>query len=288
MNTVHQTRLGWRERLIFAFLFMLCSTTIYFLFNPWGAGPVLDKVPDYLAKIGTGIVLLALTLFSRKSRRLHQYWQIIFALFILTAALSLDFIFGQYMIKYLGILDITPAGWAYQKLNEALIVICVVIGCTLATGNHLGSIYLQKGKLKLGLLIGVLTFVAAAVGSFPMAALFGAQGLTIQQVIPWIPWVLIFVFANAFMEELLFRGLFLRKLEPFLGKFLSNLMIASVFTLLHGLATYTVDQMIFLAVLFPLALAWGYLMQKTDSLWGSILFHAGMDIPIMLGIFYNL
>jgi len=46
--------------------------------------------------------------------------------------------------------------------------------------------------------------------------------------------------------------------------------------------------LIFLAVLVPLALAWGYLMQKTDSIWASILFHAGMDIPIMLGIFSNL
>jgi membrane protease YdiL (CAAX protease family) len=90
------------------------------------------------------------------------------------------------------------------------------------------------------------------------------------------------------MEELLFRGLFFKKLEPFVGKFLSNLMIALVFTLLHGLSTYSVDQMLFLFILFPLALMWGYIMQKTDSIWGSVLFHAGMDIPIMLGIFSNL
>jgi len=25
-----------------------------------------------------------------------------------------------------------------------------------------------------------------------------------------------------------------------------------------------------------------------DSVWGSILFHAGMDIPVILGIFSNL
>jgi membrane protease YdiL (CAAX protease family) len=53
------------------------------------------------------------------------------------------------------------------------------------------------------------------------------------------------------------------------------------------LVNYTADQYLFLAILFPLALAWGYIMQKTDRLWGSILFNAGMDIPIMLGIFSN-
>jgi membrane protease YdiL (CAAX protease family) len=42
------------------------------------------------------------------------------------------------------------------------------------------------------------------------------------------------------------------------------------------------------AVTFPLALALGTIMQKTDSIWGSILLHAGLDIPVMLGISSNL
>lgn len=29
-------------------------------------------------------------------------------------------------------------------------------------------------------------------------------------------------------------------------------------------------------------------MQGTDSIWGSVLFHAGADIPVMIGIFSNL
>jgi membrane protease YdiL (CAAX protease family) len=49
--------------------------------------------------------------------------------------------------------------------------------------------------------------------------------------------------------------------------------------------TYTRDQLLFLAVVVPLALAWGAIMQKTESIWGSILFHAGMDIPVFLSIF---
>jgi membrane protease YdiL (CAAX protease family) len=57
---------------------------------------------------------------------------------------------------------------------------------------------------------------------------------------------------------------------------------------MHGSVTYTASNAIFLAILFPLALVWGYVMQKTDSVWGSILFHAGMDILIFLGIFSGL
>jgi len=168
------------------------------------------------------------------------------------------------------------------------VVVCVVVGCTLASGDKLGSIYMQKGKLKLGLLIGFGTFLLVAAGSLPMATLFKSQNLSSARLIPWIPWVLIFVLSNATLEELLFRGLFLRKLEPFFGKFFSNLLIAFVFTLMHGAVTYTVDQYKFLAILFPLALLWGYIMQKTDAIWTSILFHAGMDIPIILSVFSTL
>jgi len=160
---------------------------------------------------------------------------------------------------------------------------------TLLTGGSLGSIYIQKGNLKLGLLVGGVAFLLSAVASPWMAgALFNGQNLTPDRLKVWLPWVLIFALANAAQEELLFRGLFLRKLQPFFGKLLSNVLIVVVFTLVHQGVNYTSDQLGFLAVLTLLAFAWGYLMQKTDSIWGSILFHAGMDIPVILGILSNI
>jgi membrane protease YdiL (CAAX protease family) len=288
MNKNPLSKNNWLERVVLAILFVVLGTAIMYVFNPWGSGTVLPKVYDYITKIGVCIVLLAAAFLAKRSLRFQRYWQILFGLFILTLTVTLDLVFGIYYIKYLNIQDTSPVTIAFQKLNEAFVVVSVVIGCTLASGNNLGSIYIQKGKLKLGLWIGLGAFLLAAAGSFPMAASFKAQNLTIARVLPWIPWVLIFVLSNATLEELLFRGLFLRKLEPFFGKFLSNLLVAIVFTLMHGAVTYTVDQYMFLAILFPLALLWGYIMQKTDAIWASILFHAGMDISIILGIFSNL
>jgi membrane protease YdiL (CAAX protease family) len=48
---------------------------------------------------------------------------------------------------------------------------------------------------------------------------------------------------------------------------------------------YAPDIVVFLAILLVLALACGYVIQKTESLWGSVLFHAGADLMIILGIF---
>jgi membrane protease YdiL (CAAX protease family) len=290
-KTMKNNRLSagaWIERIVLALGFIGIGGAIMIVFKPWGK-QYFGPVDNYLWRIGLSLLLLVAAWLAHRSARLARYWQIVFALFILSVALSLDWVFGSYLFDSLHVSDSTPIGWALPKLNDCFVIVSVVIVFTILSGNKLGSIYLQKGRLKLGLIIGAITFLVAAAGSIPMAdLLFNGNGLTLVRVLPWTPWVLITVLANGALEEITFRGLFLRKLEPFFGKFLSNFLIALVFTVLHKGASYTSQEYIFLAILVPLALAWGYIMQKTDSVWGSILFHAGMDIPIFLGIFANL
>lgn len=276
----------WGERIVLALLFVAIGSLIMIVFSPWR--PLLGRVNDYLGRICLIVLLLVAVLLMRRSSHLEKYWFVLLGFLIMAVAVSLDWVFGIYLIDYLGVKDSVPAGWALPKLNECIVIVSVIILFTKMSGSSLGSIYIQKGNLKLGLIVGLIAFSLAAAGSIPMASLFNARDLSFARILPWIPWLLIYVLANGAMEELLFRGLFLRKLEPFFGKILSNFMIAFVFTAIHGAVNYTVDQYLFLAILFPLALTWGYIMQKTDSVWGSMLFHAGMDIPIMLGIFSNL
>ena len=64
--------------------------------------------------------------------------------------------------------------------------------------------------------------------------------------------------------------------------------MALAFVFMHYGVPYTAQQALFLGATLPLALAWGWLMRKSDGIWGSVLFHAGMDIPIMMGMFSNL
>lgn len=266
--------------------FLGLGSLIMLVFSPWH--PVLNRRLDYLGRLVLISVLFLASQSARIQPKLKQYALILFGLFILITAISLDYISGIYLIKHIGITDAAPMGWAVQKVNEFVMVVGTVVILTKLNGQSLKSLYIQRGKLGLGLAIGLGTFLLAAAGAIPMSALFNARGLTLSRVLPWVPWILIFVLANAAMEEILFRGLFLKKLSPFVGKFGANLLVAVVFTLIHGFTSYSADNLIFLAILFPLALAWGWIMQKTEGVWASILFHAGMDIPIMLGIFSNL
>ena len=270
-------------RVGFALLFSFIASLIIVVFSQYR--PMLSGWADLLGRIGLMLILLIAALLVRRSNA-HHCWHLIFGLFIMACAVSLDWWTSRFILDSLGGYPDSPVGWALEKLKTVAIVAIAVISLTRFSGNSLGSIYLQRGDLKRGLAIGLIAFGVAAAGSIPMSQLmFTGENVSMADLLAWAPWILIAVLANAANEELLFRGLFLRKLEPFYAKFLSNGLVALVFTSLHLGVTYTRDQIFFLAIVIPLALAWGYIMQKTDSVLGSILFHAGTDIPIFLALF---
>jgi membrane protease YdiL (CAAX protease family) len=283
MSDNRTTAPQWTERIVVALLFGAVGLLIVAVFSPWQ--PLLSGLADTLGRASLVAALLAAALLARRTSQFKRYWQLLYGLFVLAVAVSADWFTALALISTHAVNTSTPAGMALQKLSDGVVISAVVLLLTRASGSSLGSIYVQKGKLRRSIIIGLVTFGVAAVTSMPIAqVMFRAQNLTLARMLPWLPWILIFVLANATAEELMFRGLFLRKLEPLFGPFLANCLIAIVFTGLHATVTYTSDQMMFLVALLPLALAWGYVTQRTDAVWGSILFHAGMDIPIVLGL----
>jgi uncharacterized protein len=280
------TPAGWIERIVLALAFTGTGGLIWLVFSPYR--PWLKGASDQTGRLILILALGAAVWLLRRNGRTAKYAPVFLGLWIMAVAISVDRWLGVYLIQQVGVSDKAPAGWAVLKVSQ-LIIVPVVLLLTLAAGGSLGSIYVHKGRLKLGLGVGLITFTLAAAGSVTMAnEIFAGRELTAARIAGWLPYLLVFVFANAIHEELLFRGLHLRKLEPFFGRFLSSLMVALVFTVIHQAVDYTTDKTVFLAATFLLALAWGWLMQKSDAVWGSILFHAGMDLPIMLGIFSNL
>jgi len=252
--------------------------------------PLLDQNADRIGRIVLAAIFLIFALAARRSSRFRKYWLISFAFFISILAISADYYLApsRWLLSLFRMPLQTPSGLALDKLDSSLVIIGLILLLTRISGEDLSSLYLAKGNVRKSLVIGIIAFLIAVSGSVFVADLFGAQDLRTERILPWIPWILIFIFGNAFNEELLFRGLFLKKLEPAVGRFLSNLAVAIPFVLHHTGVTYTNDALLFLAYLLPLSLAWGYITQKTDSLWGAVLFHAGTDIPVVLVLFSKL
>jgi membrane protease YdiL (CAAX protease family) len=217
----------------------------------------------------------------RRSEGARHYWPVLHALFVGALAVFLSTHFSDRLVEGLPFTAASPAWIAVAKLAESLWRVTPTLLLVGLSGDDLRSVYLSGGRVRYGLSVGMIGFAALATVAFlPLATRGGAAAL-----ISLAPWILLFVLANGFTEELLFRGLFLRRFERFLGGPLANLLTALVFTLLHAGANDGGGGVMMLATLFPLALAWGWLMQKSDSLWGSALFHAGADCLLIVGLY---
>jgi membrane protease YdiL (CAAX protease family) len=108
-----------------------------------------------------------------------------------------------------------------------------------------------------------------------------------KKAIPALPWLLAFALSNAFFEELLIRGLFLKRYIALLGTAWSLVLSA----LCYGLFFLGVQAVVgpipysALVVILPLGLLYGFLIQYSNSIWGSVSVHAGIDLIFLLGVF---
>ena len=100
-----------------------------------------------------------------------------------------------------------------------------------------------------------------------------------EQLVARLPWALLFSLTNGLMEELWFRGLFLRRFADLVGAGGAIVVTALVFTVSHAASSYMnpAEAVMFQIILLPMALLFGFLMHRTDNVWGAALYHAGSD-----------
>jgi membrane protease YdiL (CAAX protease family) len=176
---------------------------------------------------------------------------------------------------------------AIDKLSQFLHVVPVILLMTLLARQELGSIFLQAGRLKQGLLFGMISFVGFAAFSYLINR---SNSEFLRLLIKGLPWLLLFVFANSIMEELWFRGIFLNKFVPLVGRTGAIILTALLFGLSHINASYDFPGGggVFGMVVFSLGAVGAHAMLKDDSLIGPVLFHAGYDLVIILPIINSL
>ena len=268
---------SWKQSLVTMAIFLVCGCTIgaaaYVSFLPQEARTVL--------KVTTAAATLAAWLMLQGRERLHLFRPILLGFFSVSIGLLLAQFFGTIPLRLLGWSVTTARGIAMAKLGEALAIALSILVTHFAVGGTRDGLFLKRGNLKPGLTAGIFGFVAFA-GIGALQAL--GSGLNWETVAAALPWIAIFIFSNAFMEELWFRALFLKKLEPLVGAGPALVSTALVFALVHISSTYVIDIVLFLVALMALGLLWGWLMRKSDSIWGSVLIHAGADVLVVVGL----
>lgn len=226
-------------------------------------------------------------LVCRRSSALAPWKSVAFAVFAAVFGLSLAWYAGDPIMAWLHIAGDTPMAVAISKFTQMVLTVAAILAVTAVAREPLRSLYLCKGRLLLGLGLGfsgfllflVITFVPG--GPF-FAAASSAGGLA--KLWPLLPWAALFVASNAFFKEVLFRGLFLGRSEALTNQWFALFATTIAFALAHVQVNYAANVAGFVAFVFVLGLAWGYLMQTSRSIWGSVLFHAGADVAVILPI----
>jgi membrane protease YdiL (CAAX protease family) len=263
---------------VFASLFAV-GLLVFFVGGYWAGIPHGFRT---VVKIALPCLLFLAALACDRTESLKHWRSVWLAFFAASCAFLVAWWVSDPLMRLFGLTTDSVPGIAFMKLFDALPIVGTAMLVARLGGSKPADLYLQRGRVRAWLAVGIVSFAA-----FVVLFLIQARGQNIpaDRLVAYAPWILLFVFSNAFMEELHFRGLLLRPFERLLGRHPANLCIALFFTLAHAPVQYAPDILWFLAVLLVLALAWGYVIQKTESLWGSVLFHAGADLMIIVGIF---
>jgi membrane protease YdiL (CAAX protease family) len=281
-GTVEKT--GRVQRLVLFVLFLVCGVAIFVFGLNYSAIFPTNKNFGYSAVLSA--VFLVAAVWLKHNERLNKYWQVAFAFFIASFVFPVTLLFGGWSGAVLGWFNLTTStsqGIAIAKLYEMVMIVVPIMVLTKLSGTDLGSMYLKRGNLKWGLSIGALVLF-----NFTASALlfFATRYTSMDTLGAAILWGLVFSFANGFMEELWLRGIFLKKFEPILGLGGAILLTSIVFSLMHAGVVYLTPGAIpfMLANTLTMGLACGYLMMKTDSIWGSTLIHAASDLFLFIAM----
>ncbi|MBN1165201.1 MAG: CPBP family intramembrane metalloprotease [Candidatus Krumholzibacteriota bacterium] len=267
------------KRVWFFLLISVVGMLVFFVGGYWTG---ISSQVRTVVKIALPVLLFLTTLACRRFEYLREWYRLALGFLAAACGFLASWFISDPLLRFVGLSTDSIQGLALAKLFDAFPIVTAAFLVARLGGARPSDLYLRRGKVKIWLIIGLSTFVGFAV-LFLLQA--GGQGIGMERLPAYAPWTLIFVFSNALMEEFHFRGLLLKPCESLLGRHSANLCIALFFTLVHAPVKYTPDIFTLLAVVFVLALAWGYLIQRTESLWGSVLFHAGGDLMIIVGIY---
>ena len=285
-NDLPQAALSQGARVGLFFLFLAISLVVTVVgHSAW--------IPDewrLAARAGLSLVLLATTIGLHRSERLRPFWKISLAYLAVSVGFLLTLIVGRWLPAPDSLTSSPITGLALGKLFDVVPLVLPMLLVPTLAGDDFGSIYLQRGKLGqsllLGLLVGAVTFIPFVM----LGGLEGVRAVGAAAVVAALPWIAVFSLSNSFMEELWWRGLFLRKYQVFLGARGALLLTALGWGLMHLIGTYFAGGQLlaFVAIDILLGLAYGWITQRTDTLWGAVLAHAAADAFLVLGMLATL
>jgi uncharacterized protein len=264
-------------------------------FLPMSAGYIHSSVVRFVYGLLVTVLMLALALVARRTSAWRRYWQIPLAffgmaLFVLADNYVPDFLRAN--VLHVGTTSGNPIastvfGTIIIQFNELLETVLAVLVVLWISRSSLSSIYFRRGRFGRAYVIGIIGLVALYVLTFRVLShsrFISVHGtLDVNRYLSLTPTLLLVAGTNAFLEELLFRGLLMSRLNIAFGPYVATLVQAVIFASWHVGITYTPFVLLFIALyVFPVGLLAGYLTRSSGSILPGWLFHIGVDMAIYL------
>jgi membrane protease YdiL (CAAX protease family) len=278
-NTVNKT-----HQVILLIIFVASS---FLVFNVGGYNSFIPAELILLTRATVvGIIIIVTLAIYQSKGNLNRYWKLSCSFLIASIGFLFAWIFGHWYSLIPGLLLDTVEGAAVAKVAEVLPIISTILVGVWIIEKDFSSIYLNGGNIRQSIKLGIIIspgalFIFVALGGLGFSA-------TPNEVIAWIPWICVFAFSNALMEELLIRGLFLRKYEAIFGQRGALILTSVVFALFHQTIigfTDILSMVGYFSIPLIMGILWGYIIQKSDNIWGAVLTHMISDIFFVLVMF---
>lgn len=270
------------KRFFISVLLILGGAAVFVLGSPYYSVFPTNRNQTYYVILALFFLIFSVAL--KRSKSLSHFWPPTYSLFIASTAL----LFLSTGVLNLQLGASTPMQEiAIDKLSQFLHVVPVIVVLTLIAKEDLKSIFISKGRLRQGLTFGLVAFAVFALIALAMGS---NSSEFLSSLLTAVPWLLLFIFANAIMEELWFRAIFLRKYGTIIGRGAAIIVTALVFGASHVNTTYDFPGggLVFGLVVFGLGIVGAFSMFKTDGLIGPVLFHAGYDLLVIVPILNSL
>lgn len=278
---------NWLQRLGLFILFLICEAAI-FIFGSY----YLDVFPtnkNLTFNLAVSAVFLIAALWFRYDKRLKKHWQTAFAFFIASVAYPFTAIFDGWIratLSWFAVTTDTSKGIAIEKVCEMLLKTIPILVLVKLSGADMGSVFIKRGNLKMSLGVGALVFFFLGTATF----MFAVERFTsVDMLVAAVIWGLVFSFVNGFMEELWLRGIFLKRFATMIGINGAVWVTSLIFASMHSFVLYfdPFALAFFFVNTLALGLGCGYLMMKSDNLWGAVVIHAASDFFLFVAVLAN-
>jgi len=240
--------------------------------------------PNDFRLAAVGLLLCAV---AHATRRLQASRAVLLAVLAITVSYSALSALPQFLVDR-GVRISGPALLFWASLAQFLITLAAMAAC-LRLPRELGPMYRLRhfGRAAALFTLGGVLLVTLGWLLLP-AQWFGREGLPWVALVRDMPWLIPANILQAAAQELQFRGMLQGSLERVLPRLAANIGQALFFGFAHLAVLYQGPLLSFVPLTIGVGLLFGWVAQRTESLWPVLIAHAVADIVITATVLYGL